>query len=224
MEYKDLEFITPEKKVGIGSTAKCYLLKNNKVFKEFHHPYDLGVMKIYKELSKFKSDSILFPEELVYDDLNFYGYVTGYAKGKMIGTGFSNIDLDLLSKQSIKLESDIKDISQEKLIMDDLYEGNIMYDGENIKVIDTDYYDIFDNLSKEEAYFKNLSYYKRTIYHLLSDNLEMCLTNNFILEKVDKYRTLKLTGSELLNNILLELQKEYGNDVKSIADANKKIR
>lgn len=221
MKYSD---ITVKYPIGNGSTAMCYLLDDGRVFKEFRPCLSVREMANFKMLLNIQNNSFRFPQELVYDDKNFYGYVTGYASGKTIDESIKDANLEKLSIHTISFENDIKRLSEQGIKIRDLNGSNLMYDGNKLIGIDTDMYtkedDPVDLLTQE-----NVFYYKFLLNNVFCMNLNRLKNIDFILEKSTEYTALKnVTSGEMIYNILELLKKQYGSEIKSISDIKTNLR
>ena len=64
----NLEDFISKKLLKEGTTAKCFLLQNGNVFKQFNNPLSISDVERFKYFLNFENESILFPFDFIYDN------------------------------------------------------------------------------------------------------------------------------------------------------------
>lgn len=221
----NLEDIKIKEKIGEGACGVCYLINKNYVLKKLNTPLPVIEIDKFKYFLNYKNDSIMFPIDFLYDDINLYGYITKKAYGESLFNKFSSSNLIKLSMHSIKLENDIKYISDGKIIIEDLHDENILYDKNKLSVIDTDLYlKAGDLYSKKEILERNINSYKNVIKNLTIFSSLKFNCSSFIINKALKYEKLNISASEMIYKLKCDLDKYYKTDIQSIDDIKKVSR
>ena len=125
------EYISTLEKIGVGACADVYKYGNKvlKILKESGKK-----MTNLQETSKLvgiKNNTFVLPEQIL---TGTEGKVIGYVLELVNGEAFidnniiKNIDIDTLKKAIEKVERDLKQLSDNKVVCDDLNHKNIMWD------------------------------------------------------------------------------------------------
>ena len=222
--YLDQSYLTDY--IQEGAIGTCYRIGNNEVFKKYHA--EISNYEDYRRLVGITSPSFAFPKKSIYlekyGEEYFLGYIMDYIEGKRLSQLDGNIDIkDMFNKIDL-LEKEIKLLVEQKnVIMYDLHEENLLVTPNNeIKVIDTDmftfgYYDIIDN------YKDNMRELGLTILHFFLKDYK------FKSEKLQDYyyRCIfdgRVKPSYLLNEALLEMEKELKESINTFNDLNRSIK
>ena len=213
-----LEEIEKKEYIDKGDFSKCYDIGNHNVLKLFNNSMSIADIHKFKYLLKYRNESFLFPFEFVYDEENFYGYITKRSLGKKIISNFSSLDIEKLSTHSILLEHNIKKISEAKISIDDMNGSNILYDGKKIEVIDPDFYWIDKETNTSEIQKRNLNSYKNTILVEFRANIGYYKKTNYVLQKILKYEYMPMTASTAMIKIKEDMEKYYKEEINTIDD------
>lgn len=125
------EYLSTLEKIGKGACADVYKYRN-KALKILNKSGK--AMTNLQETSKLvgiKNDTFVLPEEIL---IGADGEVIGYILELVDGQAFiddniiKNIDFDTLKGAIAKVEQDLKQLSANKVICDDLIHKNIMWD------------------------------------------------------------------------------------------------
>lgn len=206
--------------LGRGQEGKCYLLEDGRVYKKFYIPLRLSAMDKYKKIMKIQDKSFIFPTELVFDDKKFYGYIMEYADEKIISESFKFYSLDKISTDAIKFENSILNISKNGILMNDFYDGNVLYGEKGFIGIDSDGYEFCD----EDISDINLSYFRRLIVQCFQNSLLANKNNIYVIDKAYKYKYMKMPTYEIIIKVKDELERIYGSNIESIEDVNNIVR
>lgn len=216
------DFIT-KKLLNDGKNSKCYLLQTGEVFKQFKPAISPRDVEKFKYFLNYKNESFFFPFEFLCDGKEFYGYISKRALGQTLNESFSSVNLEKLSTHSIKVEENIRHISEGGILIEDLHGKNAIYDGESIKIIDTDDYKIVDD-DIEKIKQKNLNAYKTMICNLFVSSLGLNKHTQNIIDKINLYRYMRITASETIIKIKNEMEKCAKENVETVDDFNRIIR
>jgi hypothetical protein len=152
-ENVDINLIK-QTKIAAGNTGDVYKYKGVavKVFKEDKKlPIDEDTSKY---LSTIKTDRILLPKKLLFNNNAFKGY--SYKLVSKKGTGKKIITLskeELINNIKI-LENDIENLSSKKVLLNGLIPENIIFNGE-LYLVDPTKYTILDLYSTQELEILN---------------------------------------------------------------------
>lgn len=138
-----------------------------------------------------------------------------FIKGDNLIRGLKNIDLDLLSKFIKKIYVDTKEISDEKIIINDAQFLNVFVNESGIYFIDTTRFRISDS---SKLYQLNI----KRMLSLIDECLFFLLKKDDILkpikkELIDQYNS-KENMDEALTEIKYEFCEYYDSEIKSMND------
>lgn len=220
----NLEDFISKKLLKKGTTAKCFLLQNGNVFKQFNAPLNISDVGRFKYFLDYQNENILFPFDFIYDSKRFYGYVTKRAVGDTLRESFSSSDLKKLSNNSIAVEKNIEFVSQGKILMHDLHSDNVIYDGNLIQIIDPDEYGIRESYTIEAIKDINFKYYKTLISNLFIANIGIKEKTQYIIDRINFHKYTGKTASEIIIKIKEEMEEYTKERIQTVDDFNSIIR
>lgn len=220
----NLEDFISKKLLKKGTTAKCFLLQNGNIFKQFNNPLCISDVERFKYFLNFENESILFPFDFIYDNKKFYGYVAKRAFGQTLRESFSGSNLERLSTHSIKTEKNIDFVSQGKILMHDLHSDNVIYDGNLVQIIDPDEYGIRDIYTVDEIKDINFKYYRTLISNLFITNIGINKNTQYIIDKINFHKYTGYRASEVIINIKYEMEKYTKETINTVDDFNSIIK
>lgn len=122
------------KNLDIGRQGRCVLLDNGQVAKYLYDDYTEYVLGFRNIMTK----SYIFPKEGMYVGNYIVALLMDYAKGDtLMQSKPVNQDLTTLANNLRTLSYDTLRIGEQGVLVKDFHCGNIIYDGEQFKVIDT---------------------------------------------------------------------------------------
>ena len=204
--------------LGIGREGRCVLLDNNRVIKYLYDDYNPDFILQFKDID---SSSFVFAKEGIYVNEYIAAIYMEYIQGKTLEDSKpSNQDLKVLSSNLRTLSKDIVSISESGVLVKDFHCGNIIYDNNRFKVIDTLPY-LY--LPKGKYKIENLREIMNRIYAYLLDNI---LNYQIVREK---YSYLgKLDYLEYPDYYFMELklflESILGEEIHSLSDAEKSLK
>lgn len=196
-ELKDYINSHTVKNLGIGREGRCSLLDNGKVIKYLYDDYNPEFVLQFKDID---SSSFLFAKEGIFVDDYVAAILMEYAKGMALSSK-KPVDQNIitLGNQLQILSNDIVSISEKSVFVKDFHCGNIIYDGNAFKVIDTLPYLLF---SRGNYKNENLREVMNRIYE-------------FLLSDIISYRIVRRDYTYLGRLDRLEYPSEYFNELKS---------
>lgn len=218
----NLREISNKKILGRGAFSKCYLLEDGNVLKIFNRPKNLYEMEHFKYFIKYSNDSFVFPFEFIYDSGWFYGYIMKKAPGETFLCAFPKSNLENLSKHSVKLESDIDYISDAGIVLYDLHDENILYDGFKYSVIDPDENGISRNIIYARE--NNNKTHSTLLCNLFLSNIEKASNTRLIRENIEKYKKMIIRPSDMIMQIKEDMENYYKEEINTVEDVKKFIR
>lgn len=226
---EEFEKIKKLDKIGAGKCADLYR-NDNEVYKIIKQDAKKMYRKDIEALVGLKSEICVFPKELLRDNENdFVGYLMDYVPGTKLKNIFSKIPFKQIQQIIDKAQTGIERLSEQKIIFDDMHYDNMMWDDEDksIKIIDTDFFKLADDISIEELKKSNLSKFNRgmeTIIGLEDYTLKKYLSRNkeykeFYKEWHDRnVKREKLNVCELIEKIKKIAEKDFGTEFNSISE------
>lgn len=129
-----------------GFQGRIYKYSDDMIYKEYKHSISSYTLPHLEELSRQKSDLIVFPKTLVFEKKysydNFKGYLADYVEGNVIYKMNGEIFIDNFINALINLEKEIIRISQKGIRMTDMHQENLLYTKDNrLIAIDTDLFE-----------------------------------------------------------------------------------
>lgn len=220
-EYKNIY-------LGSGCSGDCYKIEGeNLVYKEFRG--NPPCFSNYEILLGYHSNIFVFPESLIFLKTNnlfysLYGYIMKYIDGIDLSKLPLDTDINNLIKQLQLLEIEIREISFKRLNMCDISTLNMIYsEDKEIKVIDTDLYDLCLNDTIENLY-DNMLYYSSAL---------ICLFRgaDYVSKKIislnKEYNSCICEGRFLFSKYLIDLidylQNQSKKDINTYGDVKDAI-
>lgn len=122
-------------------------------------------LKEFEKIVGIKNDTFVFPQKIVSINGEFSGYLMEYVDGYLLDNVISGIDINTLIESIKKVETDLKKISNDKIVIEDLNQGSLMYDRKTnrIRIIDTDFYTKQENAITEDCYAYNIKQFNTMI-------------------------------------------------------------
>ena len=207
----ELKKIKKFPEIGRGTYGTVYIY-NGMAFKLYYDKLNDENIYNLKSLANYEIDNIIFPKMLVKNNNDYIGIIEDKVNGiplfelcfNIINDTF-DIDINSFYKLCESTIIDIRKVSKEKIIMNDIHDENIMYDG-LFKFIDTDQYLFAKNDSYNNIYNYNLSCFIKTIQNMFEMlNSKVCFNiaknSNFIYD--EKYI------DNLFNNVYKILDKNF---------------
>jgi hypothetical protein len=155
--------------IGMGTTAICFLTKDNKVLKLYYNSFNkneniLNQMELLNEIS---NDTLIGPEELLINDKGeIIGYLYDYINAKTLSSTKNSLVIGEIINMYDKLKNDIKVASDKKFILGDLHSKNILINS-LFYIIDLDRGYIKDDYTKEEIFSLNMKKINKEIIYAL---------------------------------------------------------
>lgn len=223
---KYLNSLKIKKIIGIGTTAICFLLNDGRVLKLYHNKPELifnqDFCEHFTKISKISNDSYIGPDELIISKNNFIGYLYPYVDAKTMHN-IKDIEINELIYKYEKLDFDTKKISDNKFLLGDLHDRNILI-GSLFYMIDLDRGHIQDTMTNEKVYLYNMRYINKIIiYSIFNVKLnEIMKFNNSEIENL--YNTCLFSKPDLLPIFLEKIENECNLNKTYVKKIRKKIK
>lgn len=227
-EVDDYVYNHSVQRLGSGQEGVCYLLDNGTVLKRLINKYYLDHALQFKD---YNNSSFIFARGagLVEDDVIalFMEYVRGQSLTQHVPVEQSLKELGLHLQ---KLVEDIKSLSTDGIYVNDFHCGNIIYDNQDFKIIDTLSYSILRSNYEQE----NIREIMPRIYTVLLDKIMILLRYAIVINGFSTDCNYSFIGKNSYVN--LENPQEYflmlqqmlsecvGEEVTTIDDAVKKLK
>lgn len=224
--------------LGRGACSIVYKYGNDLVIKALNEKgIELHNEDEFSSIIGIENSTCVFPKNRVEIDGNFNGYTMDYVNGIPLHEIIKEIDLQTFISAIKKVESDLKQLSSQKVLFQDLNQGGIMWDEaeHRIKIIDTDFFQRNDNIEVEQCYNANITSFNTMIEMELGilngqgTNLSDYLHSNPEFSKLyTKYMLYSLNGknmsvTELINKAVEVFEKEFVTKINSITDMQQLI-
>ena len=181
--------------IGFGTTAVCFLMRNNKVLKLYYSISLKNIMMSKLEiLDEIGNDSYVTPEEVLIKDNLCIGQIYPYIHAKTLNKINNNTISELLLNYD-KLKKDTKYISDRQFLLVALHRKNMLFNG-FYYVID------LDKGYTEERYKED------TIY-----SLNMRKINETIL-----YSIFGIKSDRVIDFLNEDIRKSYSNSLSNLDD------
>ena len=151
--------------LGGGACATVYKYSDELAVKVFKKQWmELHNEESFSEIFGIENETCVFPKCRIEIDGTFQGYAMQYIDGSMLDQVVKEIDLKTLTEAIRKAESDLKLLSADKIMFNDVNQGGLMWtkDGK-IKVIDTDFFLKYEDIAEEKTYSHNLEHFNTMI-------------------------------------------------------------
>lgn len=191
----------------------------------------------FSNIIGIENSTCVFPKSSVEIDGSFKGYTMDYVQGVPLHEIIKKIDIPTLISAIKKVESDLEQLSTEKVLFQDLNQGGIMWDeAENrIKIIDTDFFEKNETITEGQCYGANITSFNSMIEMELGiingqgTKLSEYLQNNPDFSQLyTKYMIYSLNGknmsvTELVDKAVEIFENDFGTKVNSIEEMQQLI-
>ncbi len=209
-------------KIGEGIEGSCYLTQNGDVIKKLKYSRS---EEFLERLEGINIKGVSFPYGGVLIKRFVHALLLKYVKGEP----FKNIrhlflDLTALEYSLNDLLQTIRELSYLGIVITDFYLGNIIFDGINFTLIDTQSYTFLDDFNSlergESLYNRNVEYVMKCFYHkLFSDDCE--IRTLLMTSPLNKYMTdIGLLGNPIamIEELRAYLQIKYREYIVTLSD------
>ena len=221
IEFKNTELLDSYIKnnyielLGSGREGNSFLLPNDIVLKKLYKKRNINYLNRFDGI---KIDGVVFARGGIIIDKSVYGLLLKYVEGKSFNKiDYCELDLNELAISLNNLLKIIKELSNKGICISDFYIGNIIYDGNDFTLIDTqDYYykDIKD------LYIENVNIVMKNLYRCLFYNNYMI--HSFLLNSnlKDYYYDYYLLSNPIvmINELIVRFQIKYEIKVSNISE------
>lgn len=224
--------------LGRGACSIVYKYGTDFVIKALNEKgIELHNENEFSSIIGIENSTCVFPKNRVEIDGSFRGYTMDYVQGVPLHEVIKKIDIPTLISAIKNVESDLKQLSSEKVLFQDLNQGGIMWDeAENrIKIIDTDFFEKNETITEEQCYSANITSFNSMIEMELGIlngqgvKLSEYLQNNPEFSKLyTKYMIYSLNGknmsvTELVDKAVEIFKNDFGTKVNSIEEMQQLI-
>ena len=225
--------ITQLQELGRGACSVVYKYGPDLVIKALNQKgIELHNEEEFSNLIGINNSTCVFPQNMVEIDGNFQGYTMEYVQGVPLHEVIKKMNISTLIKSIRNVESDLKQLSQEKVLFQDLNQGGIMWDkgASRIKIIDTDFFEKNDSIEPEQCYSANITSFNSMIEMELGiingqgTKISEYLQNDSEFSKLyTKYMIYSLNGknmsiTELVDKAVEVFEKNFGVKINSFEE------
>ena len=219
------EELSQMQQLGRGACSTVYRYNEGKAIKVLNDKgLELHNKDEFSKMVGIENDTCVFPKEIIEIDGKFYGYTMEYIQGQELQNVVKNIDMPTLLAAIAKVEGDLVELSANKVLFQDLNQGGLMWDEKEgcIKIIDTDFFVIKEDIQEKQAYSHNISSFNSMIEMELgilngqgTKLSEYLLKNPEYSQLYSKYIIYSLNGknmpvTELINKATEILELDFG--------------
>ena len=225
-------------KLGRGACSIVYKYGPDLVIKVLNEKgIELHNEEEFSRLVGIENSTCVFPKNKVEIDGIFKGYTMDYVQGVPLHEIIKKIDIPTLISAIKKVENDLKQLSSEKVLFQDLNQGGIMWDeAENrIKIIDTDFFEKNETIKEEKIYSANITSFNSMIEMELeiingqgTKLSEYLQSNPEFSNLYTKYMIYSLNGknmsvTELVDKAVEIFEDDFGTKVNCIEEMQQLI-
>ena len=224
--------------LGRGACSTVYKYGTDLVIKMLNEKgIEMHNEKEFSNLIGIKNSTCVFPKSKVEMNGKFQGYTMDYVQGEELHKVIKQLDFPTLISAIQKVEDDLKQLSTEKVVFQDLNQGGIMWNKEKncIKIIDTDFFEKNENINEEQCYNANITSFNSMIEMELgiingqgTKLSEYLQRNPEFSQLYTKYMIYSLNGKnmsiiELINKAVEIFERDFGTKVGSIEEMQELI-
>lgn len=234
-EYEQAEIETYDK-IGAGACANLY--KKDKLVYKILKENSKGLYRSgsLEKLAGIRSSLCIFPKEVLKDQNGIeLGYTMDLVVGRKLKDIFQDLSFEQLEQILANAEIGIKELSEQKIVFDDMHFDNMMWDEENksIRIIDTDFFKFAEEISTEELNKSNKTKFNNqieTLIGLRDGILSKYLGRNEEYTKFYKeyfkrgLKGEKVSPYELIEKIKSVAEKDFGTEFTSISQVIEKAK
>lgn len=206
------------KSLGYGKDGTCFLLDDNSVIKLLYSDYYPDYVLQFKDID---SSSFVFAKNCAYVGNYVRAIMMEYVQGTSLSKNKPlNQKIDLLADQLQVLTDSLNSISSQGILIKDFHCGNIIYDENSFKIIDTLPY----------LYLSGRNYKEDNLYEVMNRIYA------FLLEDIMKYREIAeqygyVGNIERLDNpstylrwLKLNIERSIDQSINNLDDAEKVLQ
>lgn len=236
------EELNEMKQLGRGACSIVYKYGTDLVIKVLNEKgIQLHNEDEFSNLVGIENGTCIFPKNKVNIDGKFQAYTMEYVSDLQLQDIIKNMNISTLSTAIEKVEDDLKKLSTDKILFQDLNQGGIMWDEkkECIKIIDTDFFEKNEDIDEKQCYSANINSLNSMLEMELGilngqgTKLSEYLQSNQEFSKLySKYMIYSLNGknmsiNELLNKAVEIFENDFGIKPNNVAEmeqlANEKL-
>ena len=161
-------------KIGEGKCANIYINGSTvyKILKKDTDSKRFYSKEMLQQLVGIKSNLCVFPNEILEDnDGNLLGYSMNFVPGRKMKDIIAMLPFEQLQSVIEKAEHDVREISKQGIMFDDMHDDNVMWNEESqkIQIIDTDFFKRTENNTN----LNNINYqrFARTIQYMIDSRI-----------------------------------------------------
>lgn len=219
------EELSQMQQLGRGACSVVYRYNEDEVIKVLNDKgLELHDKDEFSKMIGIENGTCVFPKNRIEIDGNFQGYTMDYIQGQELQNVIKQIDMSTLLAAITKVEGDLGDLSANKVLFQDLNQGGLMWDEKEgcIKIIDTDFFVINEDIQEKDAYSNNISSFNSMLEMELgilngqgTKLSEYLLNNPEYSQLYSKYMIYSLNGknmsvTELINKATEIFEADFG--------------
>lgn len=224
--------------LGRGACSVVYKYDDTTVVKLFNESgKKMFTPEDFSQLVGLSNSTCVFPQQVISIDGQFAGYSMEYVKGQKLHEVIDTLDIQTFMDAIKKVETDLQALSKDKVLFQDVNQGNIMWDEQNgcIKIIDTDFFERNENVTEQQCYGNNISSFNNILEMELGilngqgSKLSQFLHSNPEFNKLyTKYTIYSLNGknmsvTELIQKAVEIIENEYGTECTTFAEMSQML-
>lgn len=218
-------------KIGEGKCADIYK-KGKQVYKILKEKSDSKKFYSKEMLEKIlgiKSDICVFPNEILEDsDGNLLGYSMDFVEGEKFQMAIRSMPFEELQLALQEAEDNIKKISEQGVIFNDMHSDNLMWNEESkkIQIIDTDFFKKTDqpterNILKFDLAIQNMLYEFIGKYGITENE---GLVPFYGISSFTSKNGKRLLPSEYIIEIKKNMERDFGVEFSNLGEVEEKLQ
>lgn len=216
------------KNSGWGANSKIYIYNTKELLKVFNRPDSFLNLTTMEVLNTLNTKTIIKPNKFLIVNDKYVGFSMDIAKGEMLDQINENIIILDLLKSFVKIQEDLKILSERKLANNDINILNILYDEKtkSSKIIDCNSILFYKNTSPENLYIYSCMQLYSSLLDVLSNEMFFSKLNNNILNYMKSCISNIDSNSkvvEFFKYIIELLENSTNNEIHTIKDFRKAL-
>jgi len=221
----DIEEIKNLEKIGSGGCSVVYK-DGNTVYKILKEESKRFYSRYYNKealenLKSINNDTFVFPDEILENsDGELLGYSMDFIEMDYLRDSIKNLSFEKIERIMNKAEEEVKKLTQNNIMINDMHEANIMYDlkSEEIKIIDTDFFAKNKEMDEAELNLFNNNKFSGVIKDVLGIDIKVYTMENEKINNLVNELGEEKSVSNMINIYIKVLEEEFGKKFNNIGE------
>lgn len=210
-----------------GSNSNIYFYNKTDVLKVLNESDSVQKINDLELLKSLKTTSVTTFKKILFINELYYGYSMKYICGKPLYNLKENTDLKLFLVSLREIESDLKILAENKIVVFDLNAFNVLYNDKTNKatLIDCDSYFSDKDYNKDGVLFFNMKHFYSLILRTIANTYNINSSKSLLLKYMNKiiFDQMEYTdGIDIYFKYLISLlENEVDKEIITVKDFRK---